>query len=243
VQEKARLKIFFFFCFVSFSFFLVSSLDSSNLRSDPIRSPSQGRCSSLAPPPGPGSTNSIDAMEKGPTPKSTNLFQVYLRLRPPHSGASTTGERFLAVEEPDDGSSTPKHITLNPPNDRRRAVEKFAFTQVFEEDATQLDVFHCTGVADLIKGVLAPCGGDGTDALLATLGVTGSGKVSEECFAPGIFGVLALLTCSIIDAYHFGVTVSTGPHPALVGCHLPISRRQPGRLRFEPGPGAINSSV
>lgn len=85
----------------------------------------------------------------------------------------------MAVEEPDDDSTTPKHITLNPPNDRRRAIEKFAFTQVFEEDATQLDIFHCIGVADLVKGVLAPCGGDGTDALLATLGVTGSGKVGR----------------------------------------------------------------
>ncbi|KAK4158235.1 P-loop containing nucleoside triphosphate hydrolase protein [Chaetomidium leptoderma] len=110
------------------------------------------------------------------TQKTTNLFQVYLRLRPPQSGAGATGERFLAVEEPDDDSTTPKHITLNPPNDRRRAIEKFAFTQVFEGDATQLDIFHCTGVANLVKGVLAPCGGDGTDALLATLGVTGSGK-------------------------------------------------------------------
>ncbi|KAH6855573.1 P-loop containing nucleoside triphosphate hydrolase protein [Chaetomium sp. MPI-CAGE-AT-0009] len=111
------------------------------------------------------------------TQKTTNLFQVFLRLRPPPSGATSVGgERFLAVEEPDDDSTTPKHITLNPPNDRRRAIEKFAFTQVFEEDATQLDIFHCIGVADLVKGVLAPCGGDGTDALLATLGVTGSGK-------------------------------------------------------------------
>ncbi|KAL2262394.1 hypothetical protein VTK26DRAFT_1443 [Humicola hyalothermophila] len=109
------------------------------------------------------------------TQKTQNLFQVFLRLRPPPSGAAS-GERFLAVEAPDEEDATPKHITLNPPNDRRRAIEKFAFTQVFEEDATQLDVFHCTGVANLIKGVLAPCGGDGTDALLATLGVTGSGK-------------------------------------------------------------------
>ncbi|KAL2148619.1 hypothetical protein VTH82DRAFT_2173 [Thermothelomyces myriococcoides] len=109
------------------------------------------------------------------TPKSTNLFQVYLRLRPPQGGAAT-GERFLTVEEPDDESKTPKRITLNPPNDRRRAIEKFAFTQVFEEDATQLDVFNSIGVPNLIKGVLAPSGGDGTDALVATLGVTGSGK-------------------------------------------------------------------
>ena len=107
--------------------------------------------------------------------KSQNLFQVYLRLRP--TQGTSGGDRFLAVEEPEDDDSAPKHITLNPPNDRRRAIEKFAFTQVFEEDATQLDVFHCTGVANLVEGVLAPHGGDGTDALLATLGVTGSGMV------------------------------------------------------------------
>lgn len=111
---------------------------------------------------------------------SHNLFQVYLRLRPAQSGASaTTSERFLTVEEPETDNVPPEHITLNPPNDRRRAIEKFAFTQVFEEDASQLDVFHCTGVAKLVEGVLAPRGGDGTDALVATLGVTGSGKVGR----------------------------------------------------------------
>ena len=55
--------------------------------------------------------------------------------------------------------------------------EKFAFTRVFEEDATQLDVFHCAEIASLAEGVLAPQGGEGTDAVVATLGVTGSGKV------------------------------------------------------------------
>ncbi|KAH8912954.1 P-loop containing nucleoside triphosphate hydrolase protein [Coniochaeta sp. PMI_546] len=109
-------------------------------------------------------------------PKSHNLFQVFLRLRPPQAGASQSADRFLAVEPPAQEHTAPTHITLNPPNDRRRAIEKFAFTQVFEEDATQLDVFHCTGVIPLVEGVLAPHGGDGTDALLATLGVTGSGK-------------------------------------------------------------------
>ncbi|KAK1752002.1 P-loop containing nucleoside triphosphate hydrolase protein [Echria macrotheca] len=107
--------------------------------------------------------------------KSHNLFQVFLRLRPAAQGPSG-GDRFLTVEEPEENHAAPKHITLNPPNDRRRAIEKFAFTQVFEEDASQLDVFHCTGVANLVEGVLAPHGGEGTDALLATLGVTGSGK-------------------------------------------------------------------
>lgn len=113
--------------------------------------------------------------------KAHNLFQVYLRLRPALAGSSSP-ERFLAVEPPatDAPSTAPTHITLNPPNDRRRAIEKFCFTQVFEEEATQLDVFHCTGVVPLVEGVLAPHGGDGTDALLATLGVTGSGKVQQS---------------------------------------------------------------
>lgn len=105
-----------------------------------------------------------------------NLFQVYLRLRPAPAHASTNSERFLLVQDPDhDGP--PMHITLNPPTDRRRAIEKFAFTRVFEEDATQLDLFQGTHVLPLLEGVLAPHGGEGTDALLATLGVTGSGKV------------------------------------------------------------------
>ncbi len=137
---------------------------------------------------------------------ATNLFQVYLRLRPPQNEAAAASERFLAVEEPGDDDTTPRHITLNPPNDRRRAIEKFAFTQVFEEDATQLDIFHCIGVANLVKGVLAPCGGDGTDALLATLGVTGSGKVSRP--APSCCGEDGLLTHMMDSPTRF-----SGPNP------------------------------
>lgn len=110
---------------------------------------------------------------------SASLFQVYLRLRPPPAGAASS-DRFVDVEESGEGSH-PTHITLNPPNDRKRSIEKFAFTRVFEEEATQLDVFHCTGVASLVEGVLAPHGGHGTDALIATLGVTGSGKVVSSC--------------------------------------------------------------
>ncbi|KAL7963822.1 kinesin [Trichoderma compactum] len=106
--------------------------------------------------------------------KSQNLFDVYLRLRPPYPGALQT-ERILDVEAAADNLH-PSHITLNPPPDRRRAIERFGFTQVFEEDASQLDVFHCTNASSLIEGVLAPNGGDGTDAVVATLGVTGSGK-------------------------------------------------------------------
>lgn len=128
---------------------------------------------------------------------SHNLFEVYLRLRPPPTGSSTP-DRILTVEphtseDPHqhgegmdvDGSDdshagtrrVASHITLNPPTDRRRAIEKFAFTRVFEEDASQLDVFHCTEIVPMVENVLAPNGGEGTDAMVATLGVTGSGKV------------------------------------------------------------------
>lgn len=121
---------------------------------------------------------------------STQLFQVYLRLRPPPSSlVQVTSqslypllnqpERYLSVEPPshDDEHGMPTHITLNPPSDsRKRAVEKFAFTKVFEEDATQLDIFKGAGVVPLIEGVVS----DRRDGLLATLGVTGSGKVCRE---------------------------------------------------------------
>lgn len=72
----------------------------------------------------------------------------------------------------------PTHITIHPPSDsRKRAVEKFAFTKVFEEEATQLDIFKGAGVVPLVEGVLV----EGRDGLLATLGVTGSGKVRIIC--------------------------------------------------------------
>jgi hypothetical protein len=111
------------------------------------------------------------------------LFEVYLRLRPPPTNQQLSTERFLSVEEPTNDNALPTHITLNPPNDnRRRAVEKFAFTTVFEEEASQLDLFHGTGVLPLVEGVLGPQGGEGRDGLLATLGVTGSGKVHEYLY-------------------------------------------------------------
>ncbi len=119
---------------------------------------------------------------------SSSLFQVYLRLKPSHPASvgpaaqldQPVNDRFLAVEQPDiDGRhGHPTHITVIPPTDsRRRAVEKFAFTRVFEEEATQLDVFDGTEVVSLIEGVLAPNSRHGRDGLVATLGVTGSGKV------------------------------------------------------------------
>ncbi|KAL4907993.1 hypothetical protein BDW74DRAFT_114546 [Aspergillus multicolor] len=112
----------------------------------------------------------------------SSLFQVYLRLRPQISQQDDQPERCLTVEEPDashstnDGSSpasAPTHITTQPPSDaRKRGVERFGFTQVFDESATQLNVFEDTGLQSLVKGVLL----EQRDGLVATLGVSGSGK-------------------------------------------------------------------
>ncbi|KAL8699482.1 MAG: hypothetical protein Q9224_001388 [Gallowayella concinna] len=125
-------------------------------------------------------------MDHPAKPSSTSLFQVYLRLRPPPSPliqltpqslypSLPPPERYLTVEAPiqDAPDGLPTHITIHPPSDsRKRAVEKFAFTKVFQEEATQVDIFKGTGVIPLVEGVL----GEGRDGLLATLGVTGSGK-------------------------------------------------------------------
>ena len=116
---------------------------------------------------------------------STSLFQVYLRLRPPIQNlAKERGDPWLIVEPPSSPEQTesntpeampqPTHITLQPPNEsRKRAIERFGFTKIFREDATQLDVFDEIKVTENVKSVLQT----GRDGLIATLGVTGSGKV------------------------------------------------------------------
>lgn len=121
-----------------------------------------------------------------PLPAQSSLFQVYLRLRPPisqNSDAHIQKSDYLTVEPPpetvisdglEETRTWPTHITVQPPNEsRKRAVERFAFTKVFEERATQLDVFEQSGMPDIVKGVLY----EGRDGLVATLGTTGSGKV------------------------------------------------------------------
>jgi hypothetical protein len=105
---------------------------------------------------------------------SSALFEVFLRLRP----SDVARERFLTVERATI-NPVPTHITIKPPSDdkRKRAVERFGFTRVFEEDAGQLDLFRDAGAVSMIEGVLGARGREGRDGLLATLGVTGSGKV------------------------------------------------------------------
>lgn len=106
---------------------------------------------------------------------STALFDVFLRLRP---SATENRVRFLEVEAEEHNEAS-THITIKAPaNDhRKRAVERFAFTQVFQEQATQREVFESSGVISQLGAVLGGHGREGRDGLLATLGVTGSGKV------------------------------------------------------------------
>ncbi|KAF2852842.1 kinesin [Plenodomus tracheiphilus IPT5] len=113
----------------------------------------------------------MNTMEPPPRP-SSSLFDVFLRLRPSPAGLA----RFLSVE--DGVGSHATHITIKPPSHdhRKRAIERFAFTRVFEEDARQQDLFHATGVVGMIQGVVGAPAHHGRDGLLATLGVTGSGK-------------------------------------------------------------------
>lgn len=115
----------------------------------------------------------------------TSLFQVYLRLRPTmHQNQNkATSEPWLITDQPSPKiqesqdeiqRSYPTHITLQPPHEsRKRAIERFGFTKVFPEEASQLDVFEEISAIENIQNVLK----NGRDGLIATLGVTGSGKV------------------------------------------------------------------
>ena len=99
------------------------------------------------------------------------------------SNGKATNEPWLITEQPSPKiqenqdeiqRSYPTHVTLQPPHEsRKRAIERFGFTKVFPEEASQLDVFEEISAVENIQNVLK----NGRDGLIATLGVTGSGKV------------------------------------------------------------------
>lgn len=149
---------------------------------------------------------------------SSALFQVFLRLRPSH----VERERFLHVERAT-LDHEPTHITIKPPSDdkRKRAVERFGFTRVFEEGAGQLDLFRDAGAVSMIEGVLGARGREGRDGLLATLGVTGSGKVWD--YIDDRYAICRTDHPSI-EPHHSGRQVPARPHPARLGHPLPPHR-------------------
>lgn len=160
------------------------------------------------------------AMEPPPRPSSA-LFDVYLRLRPSNS----TNTHFLTVEERDD--SHPTHITVRPlvNDNRKRAVERFAFTQVFEEDARQMEIFKGTGIVPMIEGVLGAPGYHGRDGLLATLGVTGSGKVRILHWRN-----MASKTNAVTEPHYPWNQIATRPRPNDTRCSFPELRRAAGTV-------------
>lgn len=107
-------------------------------------------------------------------------FQVFLRLRPQldehNANATSIENRFLSTCPSAEPNLPVTKVTVHPPSNqnRFRAIETFAFTEVFDESIDQVKIFSET-VLPLIETVLK----DGRDALLATLGATGSGKVSN----------------------------------------------------------------
>ncbi|KAK6337740.1 hypothetical protein TWF696_001221 [Orbilia brochopaga] len=113
--------------------------------------------------------------------EGAHAFQVYLRLRPPHvpQASPALEDPFLTVLPPSPTASdediehgVKTQVTIHPPSHHRsQKIETFSFTEVLDESYGQADVFAKT-VAPILTGVLK----DGRDGMLATLGVTGSGK-------------------------------------------------------------------
>lgn len=105
-------------------------------------------------------------------PPSATYFRVFLRLRPASVQSSISPSRFLHLTaDPLNSSEIPRSIHVTPPaTSKTRPLEKFTFQRVFDEHTPQLDIFRET-VLPLIQDAVM-----GKDAMLATLGVTGSGK-------------------------------------------------------------------
>lgn len=110
------------------------------------------------------------------------LFKVYLRLRPP-SKQSGADPCFLSTIP-----SQPTSLYVTPPADptgrnRFRSIEHFSFTEILDESTSQRDVFDKMVLPLLRDSAL------GKDGLLATLGVTGSGKTHTILGGNGQRGV------------------------------------------------------
>lgn len=95
-------------------------------------------------------------------------FRVYLRLRPSFKPSNGT-TRFI------NASLDKNHIYISPPtthtSNRAPSIDKYSFTRVFDESSQQVDVFIETALP-LVRDAITK----GHDGMLATLGVTGSGK-------------------------------------------------------------------
>jgi len=101
--------------------------------------------------------------------KLSHLFDVYLRLRPATTLTLTTAP-FLSVTPGEPSVYCVPPTLPSQKKKRTKGVEKFRFTHIFDEQTSQRKVFEQTVLPLLSETV------KGRDGLLATLGVTGSGK-------------------------------------------------------------------
>ncbi|KAI5785975.1 P-loop containing nucleoside triphosphate hydrolase protein [Pyronema domesticum] len=130
-------------------------------------------------------TSSVSVSVKR-TPETRDYFQIYLRLRP-STATNPRDKEFLTVCSSTDaenngggngnenGGNNGNRINVTsilctPPTGARGRADKYTFTSVFPSSAQQMEVFT-TAVAPLVQDAL-----HGRDGMLATLGVTGSGK-------------------------------------------------------------------
>ncbi|KAI5813865.1 P-loop containing nucleoside triphosphate hydrolase protein [Pyronema omphalodes] len=103
------------------------------------------------------------------TPETRDYFQIYLRLRP-STATNPRDKEFLTNGGNNFNRINATSILCTPPTGARGKADKYTFTSVFPSSAGQMEVFT-TAVAPLVQDAL-----HGRDGMLATLGVTGSGK-------------------------------------------------------------------
>jgi hypothetical protein len=85
---------------------------------------------------------------------------------------------------------------------------------------------------------LAPCGGDGTDALLATLGVTGSGKVGSS-----IHQEKQLADLCPQDAHNSRFTIPARSNTTRARRDFPIAWPKPREPRLHPYTRAVRRGI
>lgn len=163
------------------------------------------------------------------TPNSS-CFDVYLRLRTPPSRKYHQSPRFLStiptqpthvyvtplparaplnlpagepiLQGTKDGSTRPNPAEAS----KARAIEKLSFAEIFPESGTQRDVFERTALPLLVQvlggreGTGDGVGGYSRDCVLATIGISGSGKTYTILGSRAQWGMTQLTLKVLFDA-------------------------------------------
>ncbi|KAF8437386.1 P-loop containing nucleoside triphosphate hydrolase protein [Kalaharituber pfeilii] len=133
----------------------------------------------------------------------TEPFHVYATQPPTISLLNfvTTGHR--KNENLNESNTSQPAVPQVPTSRSSRTIEKFSFAEIFPEASTQLEVFERTVLpllVDLVKGGNGPDGRTGKDGLLATLGITGSGKTHTILGSRTQLGMMQMSLEILFDA-------------------------------------------